>query len=272
MKHHKLRSLEKEVRRVERLLRHHWSDRAKMYNQACEVREESYVGEISVASTKSGSETSAVSGIAKLSVCGVHISVCEVVGGRESHRVDARDGEKRGAGGAVNSSFSLSAMASRTASPLDSQRVSALVQDPSFNAEPMSDKISAYYSLVFPNFTYYLQTLNVTIGRRCIPTSTASSSDQTQVDVDLGPLKSVSRLHARIEYEEEEERFVLAVLGRNGAWVDGTWCGKGNKVPLSERYIPSCLHVCLVLLTHAQFADPDSLAHVPLCAATPASS
>ncbi|KAH9999372.1 hypothetical protein BJV77DRAFT_976929 [Russula vinacea] len=108
-------------------------------------------------------------------------------------------------------------MASRTASPLDSQRVSALVQDPSFNAEPMSDKISAYYSLVFPNFTYYLQTLN------------------TQVDVDLGPLKSVSRLHARIEYEEEEERFVLAVLGRNGAWVDGTWCGKGNKVPLSER-------------------------------------
>ncbi|KAI0003041.1 hypothetical protein BJV74DRAFT_876417 [Russula compacta] len=126
-------------------------------------------------------------------------------------------------------------MASRTASPPASQRVSALIDDPSFNVEPISDKISAYYSLVFPTFTYYLQTLNVTIGRRCIPTSTASSSEQTQVDVDLGPLKSVSRLHARIEYEEEEERFVLVVLGRNGAWVDGAWCGKGNKVPLSER-------------------------------------
>ncbi|KAH9963132.1 hypothetical protein BC827DRAFT_1266447 [Russula dissimulans] len=126
-------------------------------------------------------------------------------------------------------------MTSRTASPPDSQRVSALIEDPSFNTEPISDKISAYYSLVFPNFTYYLQTLNVTVGRRCIPTSTASSSEQTQVDVDLGPLKSVSRLHARIEYEEEEERFVLAVLGRNGAWVDGAWCGKGKKVPLGER-------------------------------------
>lgn len=126
-------------------------------------------------------------------------------------------------------------MASRTASPLDSQPVSALIEDSSFNAEPTSDKISAYYSLVFPNFTYFLQTLSVTIGRRCIPTSTASSSDQTQVDVDLGPLKSVSRLHARIEYEDEEERFVLVVLGRNGAWVDGAWCGKGNKIPLSER-------------------------------------
>jgi hypothetical protein len=134
-------------------------------------------------------------------------------------------------------------MTSRTASPLDSQRVSALVEDTSFNAEPVSDKISAYYSLVFPSFTYFLQTLSVTIGRRCIPASTASSSDQTQVDVDLGPLKSVSRLHARIEYEEEEERFVLAVLGRNGAWVDGAWCGKGNKIPLSERYSPHVPHV-----------------------------
>ena len=167
----------------------------------------------------------------------------------------------------------LSNMASRTVSPPDSQRVSALIEDSSFNAEPISDKISAYYSLVFPNFTYYLQTLSVTIGRRCIPTSTASSSDQTQVDVDLGPLKSVSRVHARIEYEDEEERFVLVVLGRNGAWVDGAWCGKGNKVPLSERYFPSYLHVvCPIFLTHAQFADPDSLAHVPLRASTPAGS
>ncbi|EMD40460.1 hypothetical protein CERSUDRAFT_111060 [Gelatoporia subvermispora B] len=96
-------------------------------------------------------------------------------------------------------------------------------------------KISAYYSLVFPNFTYYLQTLNVTVGRRCIPANAASSSDNPQVDVDLGPLKSVSRLHAKIEYEEDEERFVLLVLGRNGAWVDGVWSGSGSKVPLSDR-------------------------------------
>ncbi|OJT10535.1 Fork-head transcriptional regulator 2 [Trametes pubescens] len=97
------------------------------------------------------------------------------------------------------------------------------------------DKISAYYSLVFPNFVYYLQTLNVTIGRRCVPANTASSSDSPQVDVDLGPLKSVSRLHAKIEYDEDEERFVLIVIGRNGAWVDGVWSGSGSKVPLGDR-------------------------------------
>lgn len=101
--------------------------------------------------------------------------------------------------------------------------------------ETVQDKISAYYSLVFPSFTYYLQTLNVTIGRRCIPSNSASSSENAQVDVDLGPLKSVSRLHARIEYDEDEERFVLVVVGRNGAWVDGVWSGSGSRVPLGDR-------------------------------------
>ncbi|KAF9247117.1 hypothetical protein BU15DRAFT_39341 [Melanogaster broomeanus] len=103
-------------------------------------------------------------------------------------------------------------------------------------------KISAYYSLVFPNITFYLQTLTVTIGRRCIPPASSSvngadgvTSSPSPVDVDLGPLKSVSRLHAKIEYEEEEERFVLVVVGRNGAWVDGVWSGAGSRVPLCER-------------------------------------
>lgn len=121
---------------------------------------------------------------------------------------------------------------------------------PSLDTAALADpqaSISAYYSLVFPNFTYFLQTLSVTIGRRCSPAaaeSSSSSADKTQVDVDLGPLKSVSRLHARIEYEEEEERFVLVVVGRNGAWVDGVWSGSGSKVPLSER----CDKICDLML------------------------
>ncbi|KAH8830643.1 hypothetical protein DL96DRAFT_961121 [Flagelloscypha sp. PMI_526] len=105
-----------------------------------------------------------------------------------------------------------------------------------------SGKISAYYSLVFPNFTFYIQTLDVTIGRRTVPSasspssSTAKPEEQTnQVDVDLGALKSVSRLHARIEYDSDLDRFVLAVLGRNGAWVDGVWAASGTRAPLSER-------------------------------------
>jgi hypothetical protein len=102
---------------------------------------------------------------------------------------------------------------------------------------PAQDKISAYYSLVFPHFTFYIQTLSITIGRRCAPNAAGSSlGEYPQVDVDLGALKSVSRLHAKIEYDQLEDRFVLVVIGRNGAWVDGVWSGAGTRAPLGERY------------------------------------
>jgi forkhead box protein K len=102
------------------------------------------------------------------------------------------------------------------------------------NGHPaIDDKISAYYCLLFPHYTYYLQTLTVSIGRR----PTASSSDARDlVDIDLGPLSQVSRLHAKIEYDEEQENFVLAIHGRNGAWVDGVWYANGRRVPLGARY------------------------------------
>lgn len=104
--------------------------------------------------------------------------------------------------------------------------------EPSKHAESSNAAISAFYSLEFPQFTYYIQNLNVTIGRRCIA---ASQPSVVEVDVDLGPLKSVSRLHAKIDWVEDLEKFVLAVVGRNGAWVDGVWSGSGSKVPLTER-------------------------------------
>lgn len=101
-----------------------------------------------------------------------------------------------------------------------------------------AEKISAYYSLVFPTVTFYVRTLSVTIGRRCSPNpslATSSAPDNMQVDVDLGALKSVSRLHAKIEYDQEEDRFMLLVVGRNGAWVDGVWSASGTRAPLGER-------------------------------------
>jgi forkhead box protein K len=117
----------------------------------------------------------------------------------------------------------------RSASPAQ------LDQDKTLSSE---DKISAYYSLVFPHFTFYIQTLSVTIGRRCVPNpgaATSSTAEPATVDVDLGALKSVSRLHAKIEFDQEEDRFVLVVIGRNGAWVDGVWSAAGTRAPLGER-------------------------------------
>jgi hypothetical protein len=54
------------------------------------------------------------------------------------------------------------------------------------------------------------------------------------VDVDLGPLKSVSRNHAKIEYRADLGHFCLEIFGRNGAWVDDRYYVKGSTVPLNQ--------------------------------------
>lgn len=94
----------------------------------------------------------------------------------------------------------------------------------------------------FPSFTYYVTTLSCTIGRRSSPTASSDNpfaistpAAGVHVDIDLGQLKSVSRLHARIEYDEDAESFVMCVLGRNGAWIDGVWAKSGSRIPLSTR-------------------------------------
>ncbi|KIY45895.1 hypothetical protein FISHEDRAFT_60746 [Fistulina hepatica ATCC 64428] len=101
--------------------------------------------------------------------------------------------------------------------------------------DSVPEKISAYYSLVFPRYTFYVRTLSVSIGRRCNFAGASSTEEPAPVDVDLGSLKSVSRLHAKIEYDQEEDRFFLVVIGRNGAWVDGVWSRSGTRAPLGER-------------------------------------
>jgi hypothetical protein len=137
-------------------------------------------------------------------------------------------------------------------------------------AEDTSGPIQAYAKLEFPGFSYYIQTLDCTIGRRPAHMRTPSLRDgETQhitgakkmegdVDVDLGLLKSISRLHVRIFYQEQprqgslpdiyagrdfdaeggqgtQGRFVLQVLGRNGCFVDDVPAEKDSIVPLGKR-------------------------------------
>ncbi|PWN37221.1 uncharacterized protein FA14DRAFT_11773 [Meira miltonrushii] len=94
---------------------------------------------------------------------------------------------------------------------------SAFAQQPSIpNDAEMNippEPIAAYAKLEFPGFSYYIQTLDFTIGRRPAEfrrsqTSlqqhiTGSSKSLGDVDVDLGPLKSISRFHVRIFYQDQ---------------------------------------------------------------------
>lgn len=91
-------------------------------------------------------------------------------------------------------------------------------------------RVSAYARLDFPSFTFYVQTLQVILGR-------SAENGTGMVDVDLGPVKAISRRHAKIFYNFGTQRFELSVLGRNGAFVDDNFIDTGSTVPLKDGYV-----------------------------------
>lgn len=93
--------------------------------------------------------------------------------------------------------------------------------------EPESSRVSAYARLDFESFTFYVQTLQVILGRR-------AENGTNMVDVHLGPTKAISRRHAKIFYNFGTQRFELSVLGRNGAFVGDVFVETGSTVPLRD--------------------------------------
>lgn len=90
-------------------------------------------------------------------------------------------------------------------------------------------KVSAYARLEFENFIFYVQTLQVILGRK-------SENDQSHsVDVHLGASKAISRKHAKIFYNFGTERFELSIQGKNGAFVDDNFIERGATVPLTNK-------------------------------------
>lgn len=93
-----------------------------------------------------------------------------------------------------------------------------------------SKPIQAYAKLQGENFVYYVQTLSVTLGRRV-----AGSGDD--VDVDLGSGRTISRRHARIEYDFTLRQFVLLPLSKNGVHVNGVLYRVNDRVPLETKCV-----------------------------------
>ena len=56
-------------------------------------------------------------------------------------------------------------------------------------------------------------------------------------DIDLGPIRAVSRQHARLYFDYELGSWAIEVLGRNGVVVEGTWKAKGEIGTLGRRSV-----------------------------------
>ena len=69
------------------------------------------------------------------------------------------------------------------------------------------------------------------------PPTLETGRPEFHVDVDLGPIKAVSRDHARLFFDYASNGWALEVRGRNGVVIDGSWKAKGECALLGRRSV-----------------------------------
>ncbi|ORY86403.1 fork head domain-domain-containing protein, partial [Protomyces lactucae-debilis] len=116
--------------------------------------------------------------------------------------------------------------------------------------------ISAYAKLEFEQFSFFIQTLTLLLGRKAKPGD--------NVDVHLGASKSISRNHAKIHYHFHASAWEIEVLGKNGAFVNERYVGAGETFPLHNEdklQIAETPFTFLLPEGAAPPIDPSALAH-----------
>ncbi|OIW33361.1 hypothetical protein CONLIGDRAFT_651976 [Coniochaeta ligniaria NRRL 30616] len=103
--------------------------------------------------------------------------------------------------------------------------------------ESNKDGVKAYAKIAARDWTYYVTTLRVNIGRASDPAQQRAGQteeDEDYVHIDLGPSKMISRQHAQIYFNVDEEKWFLLAKGRNALKVDGAPWKAGQSGPLSS--------------------------------------
>lgn len=102
--------------------------------------------------------------------------------------------------------------------------------------ESNKEGVKAYAKIAAFDWTYYITNLAVNIGRASEPAQTRAEQAQEEqadsVNIDLGPSKLISRLHAVIFFNRDQEKWWLLAKGRNSLKVDGTLWKSGQSGPL----------------------------------------
>ena len=114
------------------------------------------------------------------------------------------------------------------------------------NAKKHGEGIKAYAKLAGSNWTFYVKDLKTFIGRPPDPRPTTPSAisppnfgpNNGVIDIDLGPGKMVSRLHATIEYDMDgSQTWRIVVTGRNGMKIDNEPAKKGTMETLHSGQV-----------------------------------
>ncbi|KAI2639607.1 hypothetical protein GGS26DRAFT_275206 [Hypomontagnella submonticulosa] len=85
--------------------------------------------------------------------------------------------------------------------------------------ESKTEDIEAYAKISAHDWTYYIRSLSINIGRSCEP-PVQNQEDKDFVHIDLGPSKTFSRQTAIIYYDSDPGKWFILAKGRNGIKVD----------------------------------------------------
>ena len=115
-----------------------------------------------------------------------------------------------------------------------------------FIEKEYKDGVQAYAKLAGREWTYYVKTLSVNIGRppdtmsrQSVEVGAQSSpfpdhEDTTKIHIDLGPSKVISRLHAELFFDMKDGKWHIIVNGRNGLKVNEMTVRRGQRTSLSS--------------------------------------
>lgn len=141
-----------------------------------------------------------------------------------------------------------------------------VMRDHSNSKTENKQSIRAYAKIAGRDWTYYVKTLHVNIGRE--PDRDQKLDEQSspvtiaaralpEVHVDLGPGKFVSRLHAEIFYDgEQTAAWHIRVNGRNGARLNNVILKRGTDAILS------CGDIIEIANTQMMFVTPGDKANI----------
>ncbi|KAL1955318.1 hypothetical protein VTO42DRAFT_8658 [Malbranchea cinnamomea] len=130
--------------------------------------------------------------------------------------------------------------------------------------EENKESVKAYAKIAGREWTYYVKTLHVNIGRppdreqrldaQSSPIAIAAQA-LPEVHIDLGPSKFVSRLHAEIFYDGEDPPcWRIRVNGRNGLRLNNEFLKRGTNAQLS------CGDIIEIANTQMMFVTPGDRA------------
>ena len=110
----------------------------------------------------------------------------------------------------------------------------------------IDESVSAFAKIAGKDWTYYVKTTSINIGRppdgpsrqtldQGAQSSPGEPFEQEQtVHIDLGPSKLISRLHAKVFYNSDDEKWHIQVEGRNGLRINDNIFRRGQSSPLKS--------------------------------------